>query len=199
MPVYVADYVLVGYGTGAIMAVPGHDTRDWEFARAMGLPIVEVISGGDVARAAHTGDGVMVNSGDFSGTATAGREAVRKVIAWVEAQGFGRGAVTYKLRDWVFARQRYWGEPIPVLKDGDTVVRTLTADELPLPLPAVADYRPRDTGESPRQRDRLDSCGRPGDGPHALARDRHDAGQRGVELVLPAVLRPAQHGRLLRA
>jgi leucyl-tRNA synthetase len=149
VPVYVADYVLVGYGTGAIMAVPGHDTRDWEFARAMGLPIVEVISGGDVARAAHTGDGVMVNSGDFSGTATAGREAVRKVIAWVEAQGFGRGAVTYKLRDWVFARQRYWGEPIPVLKDGDTVVRTLTADELPLPLPAVADYRPRDTGESP--------------------------------------------------
>jgi len=149
IPVYIADYVLVGYGTGAIMAVPGHDARDWEFAQAMGLPIVEVITGGDVTQAAYAGDGVMVHSGPFDGTPTAGREAVRKVVAWVEAQGYGTGAVTYKLRDWVFARQRYWGEPIPVLKDDQGVVRTLAVDELPLELPPVADYRPRDTGESP--------------------------------------------------
>jgi len=152
IPVWIADYVIATYGTGAIMAVPGHDPRDWDFAKAMGLPIVEVISGGDVTAAAHEGDGAMVNSGPFDGTATAGRAAVRAVIAWLQEKGLGRGATTYKLRDWAFARQRYWGEPIPVLKRGAEVARALRLDELPLELPAVDDYKPSGTGESPLAR-----------------------------------------------
>ncbi len=151
IPVWIADYVIYGYGTGAIMAVPGHDERDWEFAKAMGLPIVEVIAGGDVQKAAHTDEGTMVNSGPFDGTPTQNREAVRKVIAWLEEKGLGRGAVTWRMRDWVFARQRYWGEPIPVLKKQGEVVRALREDELPLVLPPVDDYKPR-AGESPLAR-----------------------------------------------
>jgi leucyl-tRNA synthetase len=152
VPVWIADYVIAGYGTGAIMAVPGHDERDWEFARAMRLPIREVISGGDVAKAAWAGEGAMVNSGRFDGTATAGGEAIRAVTAWLAEKGAARATVNYKIRDWTFARQRYWGEPIPVLKDGDAVVRALTPDELPLELPPVADYAPTGTGESPLSR-----------------------------------------------
>ncbi|MEQ1502868.1 MAG: leucine--tRNA ligase [Myxococcota bacterium] len=153
VPVWIADYVLGGYGTGAIMAVPGHDERDWAFARAMGLPIVEVISGGDVAVAAHTGEGRMVNSGRFDGTETAGGAAVRQVVAWLEAEGKGRREITWKLRDWTFARQRYWGEPIPVLLDEDgAVVRALRDDELPLELPEVDSYAPLGTGASPLAR-----------------------------------------------
>ncbi len=151
VPVWVADYVIYGYGTGAIMAVPGHDERDWEFARAMGLAIVEVISGGNVEMAAHTGEGAMVNSGEFNGTPTARGEAVRKVIAWLEGRSLGKGVVTFRMRDWVFARQRYWGEPIPVLKKDGRVVRALTEEELPLELPHVSDYKPR-SGESPLAR-----------------------------------------------
>ncbi|MBI5513654.1 MAG: leucine--tRNA ligase [Deltaproteobacteria bacterium] len=149
VPVWVADYVLAGYGTGAIMAVPGHDERDWAFARALGLPIREVITGGDVSLGAHTGEGQMVNSGPFDGTPTGDREAVRKVVAWLEARSLGRGVVTYGLRDWVFARQRYWGEPIPVLKKDGTFARLLRDDELPLELPAVSDYKPSREGLSP--------------------------------------------------
>jgi leucyl-tRNA synthetase len=153
VPVWIADYVLAGYGTGAIMAVPGHDDRDWAFARANGLPIVEVISGGDVAAAAHTGEGRMVNSGRFDGTETAGGHAVREVVAWLEAEGKGRREITYKLRDWTFARQRYWGEPIPVLLDeAGRVARALRDDELPLELPDVDSYAPLGTGESPLAR-----------------------------------------------
>jgi leucyl-tRNA synthetase len=153
VPVWIADYVLAGYGTGAIMAVPGHDERDWAFATAMGLPIVEVISGGDVAQAAHTGEGRMVHSGPFDGTPTAGGEAVRAVVAWLQAEGKGTREVTYKLRDWTFARQRYWGEPIPVLLDErDEVARALRDDELPLVLPDVDSYAPLGTGESPLAR-----------------------------------------------
>lgn len=149
IPVWIADYVIYGYGTGAIMAVPGHDERDWAFAKTMDLPIVEVITGGDVAERAHDGDGVMTNSGAFDGTPTAGGEAKEKVTAWVEAQGLGRRRVTYKLRDWTFARQRYWGEPIPVLKKDGQVVRALEVDELPVVLPEVQQYAPTGTGESP--------------------------------------------------
>jgi leucyl-tRNA synthetase len=152
IPVWIADYVIASYGTGAIMAVPGHDERDWEFAKAMKLPIVEVISGGNVAEAAHTGEGAMVNSGPFDGTPTANREAVRKVINWLEARALGNGATTWKMRDWAFARQRYWGEPIPVLKRGPEVARALRDDELPLELPVVSDYAPSGTGESPLAR-----------------------------------------------
>ncbi|MDO9019013.1 MAG: leucine--tRNA ligase [Deltaproteobacteria bacterium] len=152
IPVWIADYVIAGYGTGAIMAVPGHDERDWEFAKAMGLPIREVITGGDVAKAAYAGDGVMVHSGRFDGTATAGGEAIRAVTAWLAEQGCARPTVNFKIRDWTFARQRYWGEPIPVLKDGDAVVRALTPDELPLVLPPVAEYAPTGSGESPLAR-----------------------------------------------
>jgi leucyl-tRNA synthetase len=150
IPVWIADYVLMGYGTGAIMAVPAHDERDYAFAKAFSLPIIEVISGGDVSKEAYSGEGVMVNSGEFNGVATTGGEAKRKVITWLEGKGLGKGAITYRLRDWVFARQRYWGEPIPVLKNkAGEVVRTLTLDELPLELPEVKDYKPRGTGESP--------------------------------------------------
>lgn len=149
IPIWIADYVIYGYGTGAIMAVPGHDERDWEFAKAMDLAIVEVIAGGDVSEAAHTGEGKMVNSGHFDGTSTEKREAVSKVTAWLAEQGKGEATITYKLRDWTFARQRYWGEPIPVLKDDDGVVRTLDVDELPLELPLVENYAPTGTGESP--------------------------------------------------
>ncbi len=149
IPIWIADYVILGYGTGAIMAVPGHDERDWAFARAMDLPIVEVISGGDVTEAAHSGEGQMVNSGPFDGTPTANRQAVRKVIDWLVERGLGEAKVTFKLRDWTFARQRYWGEPIPVLKRDGAVVRTLELDELPLTLPMVESFAPLGTGESP--------------------------------------------------
>lgn len=151
IPIWIADYVIYGYGTGAIMAVPGHDERDHAFAKAMNLPIVEVISGGDVTAEPHTGEGVMVRSGEFNGIPTAGGEAKQRVIAWLEARGIGRGMVTYKMRDWVFARQRYWGEPIPVLKKNGEVVRALDLDELPVVLPEVSNYSPTGSAQSPLQ------------------------------------------------
>jgi len=152
VPVWIADYVIYGYGTGAIMAVPAHDQRDWEFARTMNLPIVDVISGRSSEDEAYTGEGEMMNSGAFDGTPTAHRRAISAVIDHLEHEGVGRRKTTYKLRDWTFARQRYWGEPIPVLKDGDEVVRSLGVDELPLELPKVEDYKPLGTGASPLAR-----------------------------------------------
>ncbi|MEM6860648.1 MAG: leucine--tRNA ligase [Myxococcota bacterium] len=152
VPVWIADYVIYGYGTGAIMAVPAHDQRDWEFANAMQLPIVDVISGRSSDEGAHVGEGAMINSGAFNGTPTSGRQAISVVIDHLEKEALGRRKTTYKLRDWTFARQRYWGEPIPVLKDGDEVVRCLSAEELPLELPLVDDYKPMRTGASPLAR-----------------------------------------------
>lgn len=151
IPIFLADYVIYGYGTGAIMAVPGHDERDHAFAQKFDLPIVEVISGGEkpIQEAAHSGEGLMVNSGPFDGTPTANRQAVSQVIDWLEKAGLGQRSITYKLRDWTFARQRYWGEPIPVLKDGDQVVRALDVSELPVVLPEVESYKPLGTGQSP--------------------------------------------------
>ena len=147
VPVWVADYVLAGYGTGAIMAVPGHDARDWAFARRFSLPVVEVISGGDVAVAAHEGDGTLVASGFLDGLDVAA--AKRRMTEWLEACGAGRRAVRYKLRDWLFSRQRYWGEPIPVLHRADGRTVPVPDAALPVTLPEVARYEPTGTGESP--------------------------------------------------
>ncbi|MCB9653765.1 MAG: leucine--tRNA ligase [Deltaproteobacteria bacterium] len=149
IPIWIADYVIFGYGTGAIMAVPAHDERDFAFAKAMNLPIVEVIRGGDVGVEAYTGEGEMVNSGAFDGTSTEGGRAIEVVIAWLEKEGKGRGAINFKMRDWVFARQRYWGEPIPVLKKGAETVRALRREELPVVLPEISEYKPTGTGQSP--------------------------------------------------
>ncbi|TJY43483.1 leucine--tRNA ligase [Cohnella pontilimi] len=147
LPIWIADYVLAGYGTGAIMAVPGHDERDWEFAKKYGLPIVEVVAGGNVDEAAFTGDGEHVNSGFLNGMSTP--DAIRAMIDWLEAQGKGQGKVTYRLRDWLFSRQRYWGEPIPVLHFEDGTMETVPEEELPLLLPDVDAIEPSGTGESP--------------------------------------------------
>jgi leucyl-tRNA synthetase len=149
LPIWISDYVLMGYGTGAIMAVPGHDERDHAFATAFGLPIVEVVSGGErpIAEAAFTGEGVAVNSGLLDGLPTA--EAKQKIIAWLEEQGLGARRVTYKLRDWLFSRQRYWGEPFPLVHGEDGAVFPVTEAELPVTLPPIDDYQPSESGEPP--------------------------------------------------
>lgn len=140
VPVFIADYVLAGYGTGAIMAVPGHDQRDWEFASQFGLPIVQVISGGGVEESAYGGDGTLINSGDLDGLSIA--SAKEAVINRLEADGHGRARVEYKLRDWLFARQRYWGEPFPIVYDADGRAHPLPNSALPVELPDVPDYAP---------------------------------------------------------
>ncbi len=140
MPIFIADYVLAGYGTGAIMAVPAHDQRDWEFARKFGLPIVEVIAGGDISQAAYGGDGVLVNSGDLDGMTVAAAKAA--ITRRLECDGRGRARTEYKLRDWLFARQRYWGEPFPIVYDSDGRPHALAEAALPVELPDVQDYSP---------------------------------------------------------
>ena len=150
IPIFISDYVLVSYGTGAIMAVPAHDTRDWEFAKKFGLPIIEVVKGGeDVQKAAFTDceTGVMVNSGIIDGLSV--EEAKEKIKSYMEEKGFGHRKVNFKLRDWVFSRQRYWGEPIPIVKCEKCGYVPLPESELPLELPNVESYEPTDTGESP--------------------------------------------------
>lgn len=145
VPIFIADYVLTGYGTGAIMAVPAHDERDFEFAHVFGLPIVQVLDGGDIAEAAFTGDGPHVNSANSTGLDLNGvgkKEGIDKTIAWLEANGCGARKVQYKLRDWLFARQRYWGEPFPIVYDEEGVAHPLPASMLPVTLPEVADYAP---------------------------------------------------------
>ncbi|QIS16694.1 leucine--tRNA ligase [Nocardia arthritidis] len=140
VPIFIADYVLSGYGTGAIMAVPGHDPRDWEFANAFGLPIEEVVAGGDVTEAAYSGDGEIVNSGFLNGLSVEAAKAA--IIAKLEADGHGRGTVQYKLRDWLFARQRYWGEPFPIVYDEDGAPHALPESMLPVRLPEIDDFAP---------------------------------------------------------
>jgi len=152
IPIWIADYVLATYGTGAIMAVPGHDERDYAFARTFGLPIVEVVAGGDLEREAFTGEGTAVNSGLLDGLPTA--QAKRRMIDWLEERGAGRGAVTYKLRDWLFSRQRYWGEPFPVLHLEDGRIRLLPESDLPLTLPEMEDFKPSGDFEPPLSRAR---------------------------------------------
>lgn len=149
VPVYISDYILATYGTGAIMAVPAHDQRDWEFAKKFDLEITEVLTGGDITVEAFEGNGTLVNSDFLDGLKK--DEAITKMIAWLEEKKIGKGKVNYKLRDWLFSRQRYWGEPFPILKDAETgkVLRCLNEDELPVELPAVEKYTPSGTGESP--------------------------------------------------
>jgi leucyl-tRNA synthetase len=150
LPIWIADYVLATYGTGAIMAVPAHDERDWEFASGFGLPIVEVVSGGDPERAAYVGEGCCVNSDFLDGLDTPA--AKRRMIEWLEENGAGEGAVSYKLRDWLFSRQRYWGEPFPLLHLEDGSVELVPMDELPVLLPDLEDYRPSGDFEAPLAR-----------------------------------------------
>lgn len=147
LPIWIADYVLAGYGTGAIMAVPGHDQRDWEFAKQFDLPIIEVIEGGNVQEEAYSGDGAHVNSEFLNGMDNAA--AMARMIEWLEAGSKGEGKVTYRLRDWLFSRQRYWGEPIPILHLEDGTMKPVPESELPLTLPDVDQIRPSGTGESP--------------------------------------------------
>jgi leucyl-tRNA synthetase len=147
IPIYIADYVLASYGAGAIMAVPGHDQRDYEFAKQFNLPIIAVISGGDIDDAAYEGDGLHINSGMLNGLDQA--EATAKMIDWLTSHHCGEAKVTYKLRDWLFSRQRYWGEPIPIIHLADGTMRSVPLDQLPLELPSIANYQPSPTGESP--------------------------------------------------
>ena len=149
IPICISDYVLATYGTGAIMAVPGHDDRDWEYAKKFGFPIVEVVSGGNVEEAAYTDCevGVLVNSGFLNGMQVPA--AKQTIIRWLEEKGIGREKVNFKLRDWVFSRQRYWGEPIPIIHCEKCGYVPLKEEELPLLLPEVESYEPTDTGESP--------------------------------------------------
>ncbi len=146
-PIWIADYVLAGYGTGAIMAVPGHDQRDWEFARKFELDIIEVVSGGNLEQEAYAGDGAHVNSDFLNGLNN--EEAIAKMIEWLDENGKGQGKVTYRLRDWLFSRQRYWGEPIPILHLEDGTMKTVPEDQLPLLLPDIDQIKPSGTGESP--------------------------------------------------
>ncbi|MCI7211882.1 MAG: leucine--tRNA ligase [Ruminococcus bromii] len=149
IPIFISDYVLVSYGTGAIMAVPAHDTRDWEFAKKFDLPIIEVVKGGNVQEEAFTdcATGVMVNSGILDGLSV--EDAKKKIIEWLTENGKGHTKVNYKLRDWVFSRQRYWGEPIPIVHCDKCGYVPIDESELPLRLPMVESYEPTDNGESP--------------------------------------------------
>ncbi|KML04475.1 leucine--tRNA ligase [Rossellomorea marisflavi] len=147
MPIWIADYVLMSYGSGAIMAVPAHDERDYEFAKEFGLPIIEVVSGGDVDKEAYTGDGDHVNSEFLDGMGK--EEAITKAIAWLEEKNIGTKKVTYRLRDWLFSRQRYWGEPIPIIHWEDGTATGVPESELPLILPKTTEIKPSGTGESP--------------------------------------------------
>ena len=149
IPIFVSDYVLVSYGTGAIMAVPAHDTRDWEFAKKFDLPIIEVVKGGNVQEKAFTdcATGIMVNSGFLNGLSV--EEAKKKIIEFLTEKGVGHSKVNYKLRDWVFSRQRYWGEPIPIVHCDKCGYVPISEEQLPLKLPMVESYEPTDNGESP--------------------------------------------------
>jgi leucyl-tRNA synthetase len=153
IPIWIADYVLMGYGSGAIMAVPGHDDRDHDFARTYGLPIIEVVKAPgsvNVQARAWEGEGVLVNSGSLSGLSAP--EAKKAVVAWLQQRGLGRPLVQYRLRDWLFSRQRYWGEPFPILHRADGAIVPLPEDSLPLLAPELADYKPTEEGRPPLAR-----------------------------------------------
>ncbi len=148
IPIYISDYVMMGYGTGAIMAVPAHDTRDYDFAKKFGIDIIEVIKGGDISKEAYTGDGEMVNSGELNGI-TNKKDAIEKMLSVLEKLGCGEKGVQYKMKDWAFNRQRYWGEPIPIVHCPHCGMVAVPYDELPLKLPPVENFEPGTDGESP--------------------------------------------------
>ena len=148
IPIYISDYVMMGYGTGAIMAVPAHDQRDYEFAKKFGINIIEVIKGGDISVEAYTGDGEMVNSGFLNGMDNK-KDSIAKMIDFLQEKGIGKGGVQYKMKDWAFNRQRYWGEPIPIVHCPNCGLVPLPYDELPLKLPKVENFEPGQDGESP--------------------------------------------------
>jgi len=150
IPIWIADYVIMTYGTGAIMAVPGHDERDYEFAKQFNLPIVEVVSGGDITKSAYTGDGVSVNSSNDEISLNGLKTDLAKIrmAEWLESKGLGKRTTKYKLRDWLFSRQRYWGEPFPLIYLEDGTVKDLPEDSLPILLPESKSYKPSETGES---------------------------------------------------
>ncbi len=148
VPIFIADYVMMGYGTGAIMAVPAHDGRDYDFAKTFGIDIIEVIKGGDISKEAYTGDGEMVNS-DFLNGYTNKKESIRRMVEELEKMGIGEGGVQYKMKDWAFNRQRYWGEPIPIVHCKDCGMVPVPFEELPLRLPEVENFAPGEGGESP--------------------------------------------------
>lgn len=148
IPIYISDYVMMGYGTGAIMAVPAHDGRDYEFAKKFGIPIIEVIKGGDISKEAYTGDGEMVNS-DFLNGVDNKKDSIAKMITYLQEKGIGEGGVQYKMKDWAFNRQRYWGEPIPIVHCPKCGMVAVPYEELPLKLPEVENFEPGSDGESP--------------------------------------------------
>lgn len=150
LPIYAADYVMMNYGTGAIMAVPAHDQRDYDFAKKFNIPIIQVIDGGDISKEAYTGDGKMINSGFLNGITTK-KEAIEKMINVLEEKEIGKKSINYRIRDWIFARQRYWGEPVPVLHFDDHI-ESLPDNELPLVLPELDNYSPSKKGEAPLER-----------------------------------------------
>lgn len=150
VPIWISDYVLISYGTGAIMAVPAHDTRDYEFAKKFHLPIIPVLEGGNVEQEAYTGDGLHINSEFLNGLGK--EEAIHQMIIWLQDHHCGEKKITYKLRDWLFSRQRYWGEPIPIIHMEDGTTRTVDLSDLPLELPATDNYLPSEDGESPLAR-----------------------------------------------
>ena len=147
MPIWIADYVLASYGTGAIMAVPAHDERDYEFAKEFGLDIKPVLEGGDIEKEAFVGDGPHINSDFLNGLNK--EDGIKAAIEWLEEKGVGEKKISYRLRDWLFSRQRYWGEPIPVIHWEDGTMTTVPEDQLPLELPKTSDIHPSGTGESP--------------------------------------------------
>ncbi|MBQ9028300.1 MAG: leucine--tRNA ligase [Lachnospiraceae bacterium] len=151
IPIFIADYVMMGYGTGAIMAVPAHDQRDWDFAHAFSIPIIEVIKGGDIAKEAYTGDGEMVNS-DYLNGLTNKKDSIAKMIEVLEEKGIGHAGIQFKMKDWAFNRQRYWGEPIPLIHCPKCGVVGVPYEELPLRLPEVKDFEPGEDGKSPLAR-----------------------------------------------
>jgi leucyl-tRNA synthetase len=150
LPIWISDYVLITYGTGAIMAVPAHDTRDYEFAKKFNIPIIEVIKGGDISKEAYTGDGIHINSEFLNGLDK--EQSINKIISWLVDKKLGKKKINYRMREWIFARQRYWGEPIPILYDDENNTITLDDKDLPLILPELENYSPSKEGVSPLER-----------------------------------------------